>query len=119
MHVVLVPYDNHHDQMLLRTVMRSLFRWTYDVSNVEMAWWHYMCALKVTIVADPVLVLNLTVPWIIDGIARSWKSDGRPRSMSSSVGRCTTKNSITHMDVSYPSWLTKVSWRFIVPSIHN
>lgn len=50
-----------------RLVLR--FFGTCDVPIVTMAWWHYVWGLKATIVDDLVLVLNFTMPWIVDGMA--------------------------------------------------
>lgn len=73
-----------------------------------------MRGLKATIVADLMFVLNFTVPWIFNGMDQSWKNAGCPRSMSLSVGRRSTENSITFVVVTFLSSLTKVSGRFMV-----
>lgn len=75
--------------------------------------------LKVMIMADPVLVLNFTMPWTVDGTAWNSKSDGYLRSMYVSDGWFTTKNSITLVILSFLSWLTRVRGRFMVPTGHN
>lgn len=78
-----------------------------------------MHGLKAKIMDDTMLVLNFPFLWIVDGMAKSWKSAVRLRSMPSSAGRRITKNSITFVVVSFPSWLIKVSGRFMVPRGHN
>ena len=89
------------------------------VSNVEMVWQRCVFGLRVTIMVNPVLILNSIVSWIVDDMAWSWKTTGHPRSISSSTGRHTTENSISLVVVCFLSWLTKVSGRFMVPIGHN
>lgn len=55
------------------------------------------------IVADPELVLNFTMPWIVDGMSWNWKSVGRPRSMSVSDRWFITENCVTLVILSFTS----------------
>lgn len=62
----------------------SSFDFFEDHTSSGMAMnWRQWCTreLEVTIVADLTRVLNLTIPWIVDGMACSWKSVGRPCKM--------------------------------------
>lgn len=48
---------------------------------VRIGWQIYRHVVLVTIVAEPVHVLNLTILWMVGGMSCSWNSAGRPSKM--------------------------------------
>lgn len=74
---------------------------------------------KVVTVAEPFVMLYMTVPCIFDGIACSQKRAGRPRIKSSSDLCLTTEYSIILVTLSSPPWQSSVNGRFMVLSGHN
>ena len=71
------------------------------------------------IVADPALVLNFMMLWIMDGMARCWKSVSPPSKISCSARERTTESIIAHVTLSLQSTIVIVRGRCIVPSGHK
>lgn len=63
------------------------------------------------ILAEPVHVLNLTVLWMVDGMACNWKSASRRSNMFCSTGKRIIENLIVRMMLSLLSWLTSMRGR--------
>lgn len=85
-----------------------------------MVWlWRRTHGLVAPIVSDPLLVLNFSVWWIVDGMDCNWKSISRPSMMPCSIGKCATENFIVCVTLSLPSWLVIVRERCMVSSGHK
>ncbi|CAI9279348.1 unnamed protein product [Lactuca saligna] len=70
-------------------------------------------------VIEPLAVLNLIVPCNVDEIVCSRKRASHPRIISSSGLFLTTENSIIFVTISFPSWLSSVNMRFLVPRSYS
>ncbi|CAI9271403.1 unnamed protein product [Lactuca saligna] len=74
---------------------------------------------KAVTVAKLLVVLNFIVPCNFDGMTYSRKRTGSPRIISSSDLFLTTDNSIVLVTHSFPSWVSSVNGRLMVPRGHN
>ena len=89
------------------------------VTQVAIARSGFTCVFRAVTVVEPLVVLNFTVPCIVDGVTCIQKRACLHRIKSSSDLCLTTDNSIILVTLSCPSWLSSVNDRFMVPIGHS